>query len=133
MSLVFSSQIALRCRYCGNLLARQHGDVIVGRGVGEEGLQAVIIGLQNRIELVIVAARAAVGQAQKDAPGRIGDVVENLLPALLQIARVALVRIVAVEAGRDRASGLSGHISSPAICSCTKRSYGLSWLNDSIT
>ena len=77
------------------------GDVIVGRGVGEEGLQPVIIGLQDRVELVIVAARAAVGQAQEDAARRVGDVVQNLLPPLLQIARIALVRIVPAEARRD--------------------------------
>ena len=50
---------------------------------------------------MIVAAGASVGQAQEDGAGGIGDVVQDFLAPLLQIARVALVGIVAVEAGRD--------------------------------
>ena len=79
----------------------EHRNVIVRRRVREERLQPVVVGLQDRIELVIVAAGAAVGQAHEDRARRIGDVVEDLLPALQQVARIALIRIVAVEARRD--------------------------------
>src|SRR5215471_18774897 len=75
--------------------------MIVGRGVGEKRLEAVIVGLQDGVELVIVAARAAVGQAEVNGRGGVGDVVKNLLTALLEHAGVALIGIVTVERRRD--------------------------------
>ena len=64
--------------------------------------------MQNRIELVIVAAGAAVGHAKEGRADRVGDVVQDFLPALHQIAGVALVRIVAVETGGDARLGSFG-------------------------
>ena len=92
----------------GELIAGQHGDVVVGRGVGEEGLEAVIVGLEDGVEFVIVAACASVRQAHEDGAGGVGHVVENLLAALLEHAGVALVGIVAVEAGGDAGLGTLG-------------------------
>ena len=85
VGLVFSSQTARLRAVLGDCVGGEHRDVIVGRGVGEEGLEAVVVGLQDRIELVIVAAGAAEGQAEEDRAGGVGDVVEDLLAALLQI------------------------------------------------
>ncbi len=85
----------------GELIGGQHGDVVVGRGVGEEGLEAVIVGLEDGVEFVIVAACASVREAHEDGACGVGDVVEDFLAALLEDAGVALVGIVAVEAGGD--------------------------------
>jgi hypothetical protein len=47
---------------------------------GEEALQAVIVFLEDGIELVVVAAGALDGQPQKGGAEHVGDVVEVLLP-----------------------------------------------------
>ena len=78
---------------------RNQRDVIVGAGVGVESLQPVVIRLADRVILVVVAPRAGDGQAHEHRRRRIGDVVQNLLPALHQIAGVALVRVMAIERG----------------------------------
>ena len=71
----------------------QQRHVIVDRaGVGEERLQPVVVLLQDRIELVIVAAGAAERQAEEDGAGGVGDVVQDLLAALPQVPRVATRR-----------------------------------------
>ena len=46
---------------------------------------------------MVVATGAGDGQAQEHRRGRVGDVVQNLLAALHQVAGVALVRIMPVE------------------------------------
>jgi hypothetical protein len=79
--------------------------VIVGGGVGEECLQPVIICLQNRIKLMVMAARATVRQPQVNGAGGIGDVVEDFLAALEQVPCVALVGIMTVEACGDARLG----------------------------
>jgi len=85
-------------------------------------MQREIIDLARSVELVIVAAGAADGQTEEDSAGRVGDIVEDLLPALFEIGSVVLVGPEPVEAGATRASGLSGSNSSPASCWRTKRS-----------
>ena len=76
---------------------RNQRDVIVGAGVGVESLQPVIIRLADRVILVVVAPRAGDGQAHEHRSRCIGDVVQNLLPALHQVAGVALVGVMAIE------------------------------------
>jgi hypothetical protein len=89
-----------------NLVRGGELHVVDGAHVGEEGLQPVVVGLRDRIVLVIVAARAAKRQSGEDLPDRVRDVVQDLLPALHQIARVRLIRVVAVERGRDASVGI---------------------------
>ena len=57
---------------------------------------------------MVVATGAAIGHRQKGGPDGVGDVVQNLLPALGQHARVALVRIVTIEGGGDAGPGIVG-------------------------
>ena len=64
--------------------------------------------MQDRVELVVMALRAAVGQSQEDAAHRVGDVQEDFLPPLHQDRRVRLVGVVAVEAGSDARLGAGG-------------------------
>ncbi len=64
--------------------------------------------MQNGIELVVVAARAAVGHAEERGRHGIGDVVEQLLAALHQIAGIALIRKVPIEAGGDQRGRIVG-------------------------
>src|SRR5262249_38510674 len=69
---------------------------------GEECLDAIVIGLLDWIEFVVVAASATERDAQKRRCRRIGDVVERLLPALFAIDRVEFVRVMPQEASRDQ-------------------------------
>jgi len=80
-----------------DLVFGPHHDVVVGFGVGEESLQPIVVGLQNRIELVIVALGAAVGHPQESLPDDVGNVLEYFLPPQPQVGGVGLVGIVAVE------------------------------------
>ena len=84
----------------GDLVFRPHHNVVVGLGVGEERLQPVVVGLQDRIELVVVTLGAAVGHAQKCLSDDVGDVLEDFLPSQPQVRRVGFVGIVSVEGGR---------------------------------
>src|SRR5262245_22555613 len=49
---------------------------------GEEGLQTIIVFMQDRVIFMIVAARAADRRTQKDRAYGVGDVVQNLLAPL---------------------------------------------------
>src|SRR3954462_6143603 len=69
--------------------------------VREESLQPVIVGMEDRIELVIVAAGAPVRQSDEDRASGIGDVVEDFLPPLKEVSSVAFIGIVTVETRRD--------------------------------
>ncbi len=68
----------------------------------EEGVEAVELLLGDRIELVVVAARAAHRQAEEDGRGRRGAV-DRVLDEILLGDRAALVarHVVAVETARD--------------------------------
>jgi hypothetical protein len=90
-----------------HVVRRREHDVIVGARVREERLQPVVVLLQNRIELVVVAARAAVGHPEEHGANRVGHIVEDLLSPLQQVPRVALVGIVAVERGGDTRVGIA--------------------------
>src|SRR5258708_32274363 len=75
--------------------------MIVLTDIGEEGLQPVIVLLQNGIELVIVTAGAAKRHAEEYRPHRIGDVAQDLLPAQLDDRLVGFLREVTIEADGD--------------------------------
>ena len=62
--------------------------------------------MKNRIELMVVAAGAAIGEAEESRSHRIRDIVQNFLAALHQIASIALVGIVAIKTGRDPSPGI---------------------------
>ena len=68
----------------------------------EKRLDAVIVGVQNRVEFMIVTASAPQSHAEERCGRGVGNVVQNLLPPLLQIDRVVLVGKVPQEAGRDQ-------------------------------
>jgi len=54
----------------------------------EDRFHRVVVGLQDRIELVIVAARAADCEAEKGAAGRAHDIVQFIRPLLRSEHRV---------------------------------------------
>ena len=86
----------------GELIGGQHRQMVNRADIGEERLQTVVIALRDGIELVVVAPGAAERQAEEDRAGGVGDVVEHLLAALLQVDGVVLVGEAAVEAGGDQ-------------------------------
>ncbi len=81
--------------------------MILDARVGEESLQPVIIALQDGIELVVVAAGAAIRHADKRCRYGVGDVVQQLLTALHQIAGIAFVGKMAIEAGGHQGCGVA--------------------------
>src|SRR5439155_24300718 len=83
------------------MLNRVKDKVIFDARVGEEGLQAVIILLQNGVELMIVTARTRERESQECRADGIGDVVQDLLAALHELTSVAFIGKVPVEAGGD--------------------------------
>ena len=105
---------------------------IVGLSLREVAHDAVVIGLAERIELVIVAARATHRDAQKRRAHDIGHLGQHFVARAgdLLVARVLAQRPQPVEAAGDQiaSSLLSASISSPASCSLTNSSYGLSSL-----
>src|SRR5262249_61382187 len=85
------------------------GDRAFGRPESrEKRLDAVVILLRDRVELVVVAAGAPDRDAEEDLRCGVGDVVEDFLPALLQIDCVILVWVVAQKAGGDPRVGVVG-------------------------
>ena len=75
-------------------------------GRREECLEAVVIVLGNRIELMIVTPRAAHRQTEKGERRGVGHVVERVVPALNLVGAVDHVRAEQVEAGRDERLGI---------------------------
>ena len=74
----------------------------LGFDVAEDrGLQGVVIALADRIELVIVAARAADGQPQRPLPNRVDHIVEILEPAI----GIVLFGVEHARAGAEKAGG----------------------------
>ena len=62
------------------LPASRRRDRRAGQHAGEDGLKAIIIGLRDRIEFVVVAAGAAERQAEERRAGHVRQIVEILLP-----------------------------------------------------
>ena len=82
--------------------------LVLDARVGKERLQAIVILVQDRIELVIVTPGASIRQAEEGGRHRVGDVVQKLLPALHEIACIALVGEMAIESGGDQSRGIVG-------------------------
>src|SRR5262249_54253483 len=86
-----------------NLFGGRDQNVIVFRARGgEERLQSIIVFLKNRVVFVIVAARASDCRTEKDRAYGVGDVVQNLLPPLPQVARVIFIGVMTVERRGDQ-------------------------------
>ena len=104
----------------------------------EDAGQGVVVGRRDRVELVVVAAGAARRQGQ-DRPADGVDLLVDVVhdePDLEPL--VDVLHAQGQEAGRDQllvalAVGDSAGSRSPAICSRTNWSYGLSVLNASMT
>ena len=75
----------------------------------ERSRQAVVVGLENRIELVVVAARALNRQAEHSTAERGDDVVEVLVPPL----RVVLFTKVHAGTGAEEPGGDPGLVGRP--------------------
>ena len=78
-------------------------DVIARQHRREERLEPEVIGLQDGVELVIVALGAAHRQAEEGLAGDAGDFVKDLLAPLLDVGCVVLIGIEPVEACSRRA------------------------------
>ncbi len=84
-------------------------DVVLLR-LGQERLQPIVVGLREVVELVIVAAGAADGQAEKYRTDAIRHFREDFVAAEghFRVAGVATDRAEPIETDRDFAVGLSG-------------------------
>ena len=96
------------CLVFGPLLRSRQSQVIARQERREERLQPVIVLLEDRIELVIVATGAAHAQAQEDLTRDVGDVVEDVGPLSAGVALVVLVGPQSKVAGRDAKFGVIG-------------------------
>ena len=74
----------------------------------EERLQPEVVLLQDRVELVVVAAGALHAHAEEDIGGDVGDVVENVRPLEGRVAVVVFVDAEAQEAGGGERLGVAG-------------------------
>src|SRR5262245_42476275 len=87
---------------------RGENEIVFRANSCKERLKFVVVFLQDRIELVIVTPGTSVGRPEKDRSDSVGDVIEDFLPSLPQVSRVALVRVMPVEAGRYKRVGTDG-------------------------
>ena len=80
------------------------GDAVFDRyGIVEEAAERVVVALQDRVELVVVAAGALHAGAEEDVAGGVGDVVQDVLPLAASVAVVVFVVPMAeVAEGRER-------------------------------
>ena len=81
--------------------ACQRNEIVLGAYVSEECLQAVVILVQDGIELVVMALGAAEGHAHKRGAHRVRDVHEQLFAAGFHAGLVGFVRVVAQETSGD--------------------------------
>ena len=81
------------------LLRRGEQEIIARLDRREERLQAVVIFLENRIELVIVAACALHAEAEENIRGHVRDVVQDVRPLPGHIAVVVFVNAVPEKRG----------------------------------
>src|SRR5262249_31778726 len=122
-------------------------------GRREERLEAVVVALRQRVELVIVTAGTADRQGEESFAHAVRHFCQNFLPAddRVEVAAGQVDRAAAVEAGGDEqlrlgqvgasarwGPGLPSRAApfasrSPAICWVRKRSYGLSSLSERTT
>ena len=85
-----ASKLSLIGRNCGRVGNRE---IIPLGHRHKERLQPVVIGLRDVVELMIVALGTSHREAHERQAGRVGHVVEDLLPPLKQVGRVVLVGI----------------------------------------
>jgi hypothetical protein len=83
-----------------HVVARQQGS--------EERLQAEVVLLQQRIELVIVAASAAQPQPEEHVGRHVGDVVERIGPLAAHVPLVVFVDALPQVAGGREGLGVVG-------------------------
>src|SRR5438093_1289893 len=76
----------------GHVLARQERR--------EEGAQPVVVLLEDRVVLVIVAAGAGEAEAEDCVGGDVGDLIEHVVPLRPRVALVVLVDAVTKVARR---------------------------------
>ncbi len=84
-----------------DFLRRGQGLVLGPGDVRKEGLEAVVIVLEDGVELVVVALRALHAHAHEHIRCDAGDLVQDVLPLGLRITLVVLVDGVAEKCGAD--------------------------------
>ncbi len=91
-----------------DLLFRGDGDAVGWQDGGEAGLETVVVGLFDGVELMVVAASATDGEAHEREAGVFGDVVEDFLTLLHHVGSVDVFGIKTDEAGCDEGVGIVG-------------------------
>ena len=90
------------------LVLRPGDAVLDGQGVAEETAEGVVVALQDRVELVVMAARALHAGAEEDVAGGVGHVVEDVLPLAARVAVVVFVDPMAEVAERREGLRVAG-------------------------
>src|SRR5262245_34488466 len=91
----------LRARMRSALFGRGDGHILAKNGWREERLEAIKVGLRDRLKLVVMATSAADRQAEKDEPRGVGHIVERVLSALKLIGGVGHIGPQQIEPGGD--------------------------------
>ena len=84
------------------------GHIFTGYDAGEEGLEPVVVLLEDGIELVVVATRALHAETEEDITRRVGDVVQDGGPLPARVAVVVFVDPMPEVARGDQGIGLIG-------------------------
>ena len=92
---------------CGALL-RPSNPIFDGQGIVEEATECEVVALQDGIELMVVATGALHPGAEEDIPGRIRDVVQDILPLTADIPVVVFVNPVPEVAEGREGVGVAG-------------------------
>ena len=74
----------------------------------KEGLEAIVIALQNRIELVVVTLRTTDPETEKGLGGDVGEFVDDQLPMRAHVALIVLIDPVAQKGGANQHLRISG-------------------------
>ena len=72
-------------------LWRPGGAILDGQGVGEETAKGEVVALEDRVELMVVAAGALHAGSEEHVAGGVGQVVEDVLPLAACVAVVVFV------------------------------------------
>ena len=92
----------------GPLPRRGQRQVVAGQERREERLEPVIVLLQDRVELVVVAAGTADAQPEEDLARDVGDVIQDVGPLPAHVALVVFVGAQPEVAGRHSQLGIVG-------------------------
>ena len=82
----------------GYFRSRSHRRFVINMHVGEERLQAVVIAMQQRIELMVVAAGARQRHPQEGERSVVGDIIQQFLATEANVGLVELIFKKAQEA-----------------------------------